>query len=72
MNAEQLALQSAKEKFAVSIEAANPKNIISCKPLGSVGVAFLVGVLLVVSGKRLGKTLFPGPQLIASVLKRLL
>ncbi|MDO5562351.1 MAG: hypothetical protein Q4F74_01925 [Synergistaceae bacterium] len=72
MDAEHLALQSAKAKFAASMEAANPRNVIAGNPINSVGIAVLAGILLVTSGKRLSRGLFPGPRLIASLIKQFL
>ncbi len=71
LNDQELKLDEAKAKFVSSVAAANPMKVVQNSPFKSIGIVLFAGILAGFSGKKISKTLFPGTNLVAEILKKM-
>lgn len=72
MSREDEALRRAKEDFTASLAAADPRRIVGSRPFSAVGWAVVAGITVALSGKKIARAFFPGPRLVADVIKSII
>lgn len=68
----ELTVDEAKEKFRASLMEFDPVRIIRKKPLHAVGAVAFAGLLMGYSGRKFLRAFMPGPQVISSIIKKII